>query len=92
MKRFKAPTHMKGVCIVLPKRCVHEWIRSKEIRELGTRGFFFFAKTDILRNMKIVIKLGSAVLVKERDGSIDRRTMVSVVEQVDELMRSTERR
>ena len=37
--------------------------------------------------MKIVIKLGSAVLVREKDGSIDRRTILSVVEQVSELMR-----
>ena len=35
--------------------------------------------------MKIVIKLGSAVLV--RDGLIDRRAMVSVAGQIDELMR-----
>lgn len=38
-------------------------------------------------DMKIVIKLGSAVLVREQDGSIDRQAMVSVVEQIDELMR-----
>ena len=37
--------------------------------------------------MKIVIKLGSAVLVREKDQSIDRKTMLSVVRQVDELMR-----
>ncbi|EKD23808.1 MAG: hypothetical protein ACD_81C00179G0001 [uncultured bacterium] len=36
--------------------------------------------------MKIVIKIGSAVLVKKEGGVIDRRTIASIVEQVNELI------
>lgn len=37
--------------------------------------------------MKIVIKLGSAVLVQERSGEIDKQTMLAIVGQISELMR-----
>lgn len=73
--------------IVLSKRYERDLIGDESSAGPLPADFFFCVKTDILTSMKIVIKLGSAVLVKEKDGSIDRRTIVSVVEQVDELMR-----